>query len=372
MFRIATASVRTAVVYRAPKESVLTTPFARTVPKKKRMQMADIARLAGVSTATVSRALNGSPLINEETRARIRTLADSLNYSINASAQNLRLGLNRTVALVVPIDSATRQHLTDPFFLTMLGSIADALTELGFDMLLSRVDAEQLDSAARLYETGRAIGIILIGQWRHHDQLNALAARAVPIVVWGAQLEQQLYCTVGGDNRAGGRMATEHLIAQKRRRIAFFGDINLPEVAQRFAGYRAALTDAGLPQIDALHVSVPFVVDRASDAVKALIEQGEEFDGLFASSDLLAMTAISTLQSLQRRVPEDVAVVGYDDIQLAANFSPALTTVRQPIQAAGLALVESLLGLIDGQHRAPVVMPTSLIVRDSSVAASAQ
>jgi len=325
--------------------------------------MADIARLAGVSKATVSRALNRSPLVNEETSTRILELARSLKYSINIGAQNLRLKQNRTVGVVVPFDSDTRQHLSDPFFLSMLGSLADALTERGFDMLLSRVDAQQIDAAAQPFDTGRVIGIILIGQWRQHDQLNQLAARHVPIVVWGAQLPQQLYITVGGDNVSGGMLATEHLIAGGRKRIAFFGDIKLPEVAQRYRGYCNALAAHGLALDPQLQVPVSFLPDGGRLAVREMDRRAVGYDAVFACSDLLAMTAINTLREYGKQVPRDIAVVGYDDIELSNYFHPPLTTIRQPIRAAGQALVASLLALVDGQSPGSAQLPTELVVR---------
>ncbi len=333
---------------------------------QKRLQMADIARIAGVSKATVSRALNHSPLVNEETRARILALAAQFNYTINIGAQNLRRGQNRTVGVVVPFDSAARQHLTDPFFLSMLGALADALAARGLDMLLSRVAADQIDCAAQPFDTGRVIGIILIGQWRQHEQLNQLAARRVPIVVWGAQLPQQLYTTVGGDNVSGGMLATSHLIEHGRRRIAFFGDINIPEVAQRYRGYCNALTAAGLPVDPQLRVSVPFVPDGGTEAVREMARRSVLYDAIFACSDLLAMTAINALRELGREVPRDLGVVGYDDIVLAHYYHPPLTTIRQPIRAAGEALVASLLELIDGRAAASSQLPTELIVRSTA------
>lgn len=334
--------------------------------QQRRLQMADIARLAGVSTSTVSRALAGSKLVNDETRQRVMELARSLNYSINIGAQNLRLKQNRTVGVVVPYDPDTRQQLTDPFFLAMLGSLADALTEQGLDMLLTRVDAGTLDAAAQPFDSGRVIGVILIGQWRHHDQLNQLAARRVPIVVWGAQLPQQLYCTVGGDNVAGGALATGHLLAQGRRRIAFLGDTNLPEVAQRYQGYCNALAAHGLQADPQLMVPVSFLPGGGQEGVRELQRRGAQFDGLFACSDLLAMAAINTLRALGRGVPDDVAVVGYDDIELASYFHPPLSTVRQPIAAAGRALVGALLALADGHDAASQQLPTELVQRASA------
>lgn len=330
------------------------------------LQMHDIAQMAGVSTSTVSRALNQSALVNEETRQRIERLAQSLNYSINVGARNLRLQQNRTVAVIVPFESTARQHVSDPFFVSMLGCLADALTDRGYDMLLSRIDAAQLERAGELAASGRALGVILIGQWHQHEQLNALASRRTPIVVWGAQLPQQYYCTVGSDNIAGGALATEHLIARGRRRIAFLGDVGLPEVAHRFEGYQAALARANLPADAGLVQPAAFVEGSARRAIDDLLQRNSGFDALFACSDLMAMEAISTLQDRGMRVPQDVAVVGFDDIALARYFRPTLTTVRQAISRGADCLVNALLAIVAGEKPAAQVLPTELIVRESS------
>ena len=332
----------------------------------KRLQMADIARLAGVSVSTVSRALNGSTLINAETRERIRQLASSLNYSINLSAQNLRLQKNQTVAVVVPYDAQSRQHISDPFFLSIVGSLADALTDRGYDMLLSRVDAEALDSAATLYDSGKAIGIVIIGQWRHHDQLNALAARKVPVVVWGGQLPQQLYCSVGGDNVGGGLQATRHLLQQGRRRIVFLGDAQLPEVQLRRQGYTQALHEAGLSADPRLELPVPFEITAARGALDRLCASRTRFDAVVACSDLLALQAVQAVRACGREVPRDVAVVGYDDMPVATYSDPPLTTVHQPVALAGAELVDALLTLLRGERAAPRTLPVHLVVRDSA------
>lgn len=349
-----------------PASPAAANPGAGAPARRPRVQMADIARLAGVSVSTVSRALAGSPLINAETRERIGELARSLDYSINAGAQALRLKQVRTVSVVVPYDPETRQHLSDPFFLSLIGGIADALTERGHDMLLSRVDAGRLDLAAQAWRNGRALGVVLIGQWHHHDQLNAMAVQGLPFVVWGAQLPGQLYASVGSDNREGGRLATAHLLAGGARRVAFLGDPELPEFGQRHQGYLLAHEAAGVAVDRKLTRPVPLTSDAIEDAVTQLCRSRQPLDAVFAASDLMAMTAISALRRLGRRVPEDVRVVGYDDIALAAYFHPPLSTVRQPVDQAGQALVGSLLSVLDGARPSSVLLGTQLIVRDSS------
>jgi DNA-binding LacI/PurR family transcriptional regulator len=335
-----------------------------TAPKK--VQMIDIARLAGVSPATVSRALNNSPLINEETRQRVVELAKTLNYSINIGAQNLRLGSNRTVGVVIPFNRNNRQHVSDPFFLGMLGSLADALTDRNLDMLLFRVDADNLYDLSTAYTTGRAGGIIVIGQWGHHDQLNELALRRIPFVVWGAQLPRQMYCSVGSDNVSGGRLATEHLIHQGRRKIAFFGDTSLPEVALRFQGFTEALEHHGLPLDSALVVNTPFTPDEARETVRAFLERKQPFDGIFAASDLIAMTSMGLLNERGYVIPDELSIVGYDDIEAASHCHPPLTTIKQPLFDGGSKLVDRLVQIMAGEAPESCLLPTELVVRHSS------
>ncbi len=264
---------------------------APTPAETKRLQMADIARLAGVSISTVSRALNGSELVNAETRQRVAELARSLNYAINSGARSLRLQENKTVAVVVPFEARSRQHISDPFFLSIVGAIADALTDRGYDMLLSRVDAERLDFASHWFDSGKAIGVILIGQWRHHDQLNEMAARKLPLVVWGGEMPQQLYCSVGGDNVLGGTLAARHLAQLGRRRIAFVGDARLPEVWLRRQGYAQALREAGVAVDAGLELPVPFEPGAAAALVQRFFEQHRDVDAVVCCSDVLALLA---------------------------------------------------------------------------------
>ncbi len=335
-------------------------------PVATRTQMIDLARIAGVSVSTVSRALAGSTLVNDETRVRISELARTMRYSVNVGAQNLRLGHSQTVAVVLPKSSNDQQPVSDPFFLALLGALADALTMRGYDMLLTRIDEEKMDDIENIITSGRALGVIVIGQWLHHYSLASLARQGAPIAVWGAKLPGSTYFTVGSDNRLGGRLATEHLLSIGRRKIMFLGDTRLPEVALRFEGYRDALIAAGELVTPGLTAAVPFEAVAARRALSDLIAHTTDFDALFATSDLIAVTAIALLTAHGLRVPKDVAVVGYDDLALASHVHPTLSSIRQPMAEASVALVDAVLAAKAGQSATAVTLKTELVIRESS------
>lgn len=354
----------TASPSRGPVDDVTAPPAAPNPKSQRRVQMTDIARMAGVSASTVSRALSGSALIPEATRTRISELARSLNYQVNVGAANLRKRDVQTIGVAFLGDSL--QMISDPFLLSILGSVADALDERGMSLLLTRMHEEKRHLMAGLVHSGQVGGLIVIGQLTWHPFLNELARQGLPMVVWGANLADALYPQVGGDNAMGGYLATRHLIGRGCRRIAFFGDTTHPEAGLRFSGYARALAEAGIPLDPKLQQSFLFGDLRIREVIDGWLDQQLSFDGIFASSDVTAISIIGALNERGVQVPQQVRVVGYDDIALAEHVHPPLTTVRQPTLEAGRALVELLFEAMAGQPRRTVTLPTRLIERDSS------
>ncbi|MFK8031336.1 MAG: LacI family DNA-binding transcriptional regulator [Gammaproteobacteria bacterium] len=334
--------------------------------KSKVTTLQDLADLAGVSRATASRALNNSPKISDKTKAKLKALAQKHNYAINRQARDFRLRRSSVIAVVFMLDIRSRQHMSDPFFLDMLGGIADRLSEHDYDLLLVHapiVNVLDLRSSRVLQQSD---GVIFIGQGKQHEQLKALAEDNDRIVVWGYPVSDKNYTIVGGDNKSGGYQSTKHLLELGRRNIAFFGDIYNPENAARHEGYRQALSEYGLEPDPRLRIDVPVVMEGARAAMLDIIDSGVIFDAVVCVSDVVALASLSTFQEKGIRVPSDVAVVGYDDIRLAAYSSPPLTTVRQHIHEAGETLVDSVLGLINGEQVTDTILTSELIVRKSS------
>jgi DNA-binding LacI/PurR family transcriptional regulator len=330
-------------------------------------RMAEVARRTGVSLSTVSRALSGSPLVSEATREQVRRTAEKIGYHVDAVGSSLRTGLTRIIAVVIPLKHAADQGFSDPFFLEILGALADELAARGYSMLLHKVDEDPSDWVRSIARGRRADGVIIIGQSLHHESLNQLADAGYPVVVWGARLPDQRYLTIGSDNETGGHDATAHLLDQGCRRILFLGDPAAPEVGVRREGYLRALREAGIAPEAALEVPVRFGSNTAYQAVAAVIDAGVGFDGIFACSDVFAINAIRALAERELKVPADVAIVGFDDIPFAAFTTPPLTTIRQNYQTGARMLVDGLLRKLGGEAAGAVVIPAALVVRASSL-----
>ncbi len=339
-----------------------------TVSELKRLKMSDIARLCGVSTSTVSRALAGSPLIQEATREMIIQIADANGYVINPLARGLRLQRTNTIGVVFPLGAITAQLISDPFFQQMLGHMVDEISLRGYQILVSKVAPPKPGWLRELIKANRTDGMVVIGQSDQHAALNDAGQVYLPLVVWGAHLPDQQYCVVGLDNVAGGRMATEHLIAIGRRRIAFLGDPSPPEIEQRRQGYLQACQAAGLDATDRLIVPAGFSPQQAEAAAERLLTDSPDVDAIFAASDVIALSALHALRRAGKRVPEDVAVVGFDDSAVAAHSNPPLTTVRQDLAHAARLLVDQLFRRLDGQATGGETLAPELIIRQSTVA----
>jgi len=325
----------------------------------------DLATLAGVSISTVSRALNNSPLVSERTKKMIFALAQSHKYEGRLSERLHNRGAEKTISLVIPPPQGRDMRLSDPFILDLIGGIGDALKERNIDLLISHLTLTDADAAAELVTSGRCDGLVVLGQSNLHDELNRLAARGVPFVAWGAKLPDQIYCSVGSDNFQGGKRATNHLIRMGRQRIVFLGSTEAIETRQRFDGYREALSEQGKVFDQDLVLPAHYFPESAMEAVDILLEKGIAFDGLFAASDMIAIGAMRSLANAGLRVPEDVSVIGYDDVLVAGYASPALSTIRQDVVKAGRMVVSKLLRLLDGEKVQSSRLPTDLIVRES-------
>lgn len=334
-------------------------------PAERVRRLEDLARLAGVSTATVSRALNDSDLISPETKRRVWELARRHAYPVRRPAPTTSGREAKTVALVIPAPLGREARLSDPFYLELVGGIGDAARDRGCDFLVSHAAPGDAAGLVSVLESNRADGVIFLGQSRLHDQFNALADRHDRFVVWGADLPDQRYCAVGSDNLRGGARATAHLIRLGRRRIAFLGDTDAPELMQRLQGYQEAVEEAGIPYDPRLVQPAHFDIESAAEAVDLLAARRVDFDGVVAASDMIALGAIRALIQRGRRVPEDVSVVGYDDVAIARYNHPALTTVRQDVGKGGVLLVSKLMTLVNGGRAYGERLPTELVVRES-------
>lgn len=334
---------------------------------KRTITMDDIARLAKVSKPTVSRALNDSPLVREDTKKRVLAVAHEHGYAVNRNAQKLRRKRTNTIAVSLDFRSHQQGHISDPFMFDLLAGVSEALGDRNQDLLLCAPNHNDAGSFQKILWSRGADGFLVLGQGHREEMLNEFAATGAPIVVWGAGADSAPYCIVGSDNYLGGKLAGNHLLDCGRSHIAFVGDTSFREIRQRFSGLQASIEENGNGNVRTDTIELHnFSYEAAYDAANRYLDVSTERpDGIFAFSDTAAMAFISAFRDAGVQVPGEVSVVGYNDIPSAAYFTPRLTTIRQDIHQAGRVLVAKLMRILEGDLPRSEVIKTELIVRET-------
>lgn len=324
----------------------------------------EVAAAAGVSRSTVSRVVNGSTAVSPEALESVKRAIADLNYVPNRAARSLASRQTHAIALVVPED--TTRFFGDPFFAAIVSGINARLSQSDYVLNLFIANDDPGDKTTSYVRSGAVDGAIVVS---HHtsDTFIDRIANAVPVVYGGRPVrerERDYYVDV--DNVRGGHDATTYLIERGHRRIAMItGPLTMPAGVDRLQGYRDALSAWELPEGPIEDGN--FTADGGADAMRRILESGGRPDAIFVASDLMARGALSVLVGAGLRVPEDVAIMGFDDSPVATSVTPQLTTMRQPSYAQGERMATVLLDLLAGRHpRHVTILETELVVRESA------
>lgn len=339
-------------------------PGAPARRNSKRHTIEEVAAAAGVSPATVSRVLNGFHYISPHVRASVQRAIDDLGYVPNRAARTLVTSRTDSIALIV-CEPEERLY-ADPYFGIMARAITLALadTELQLVLLMARTE-QQRKRAVRYAVNGRVDGVLLTSVHGRDTLPRTLVKAGIPVVLNGPPATTGVPLYVDADNQQGGEQAARHLRSLGRRRLAVVaGPSDMRSALDRLAGFRRALRR--LPPSAVAHGD--HSLESGRHAMADLLERMPDLDGVFVGSDQMAIGVMQVLRNTGRRIPDDVAVVGFDDIPDARNTEPPLTTIRQPFADMARSMVELLLAQIREDHRAlkPVVLPTELVRRGSA------
>jgi len=329
-----------------------------------RVTMADVAREAGVSLMTVSRVVNNKAEISDTTRQRVQDVIDRLDYRPSDIARGLVTDRTGTVGLVV-LDN------TNPFFSELARGVEHVAYAQRYNVFLCNTEEEPERELAvlRSLEEKRVDGVILCGSRLEDDQLRAALVRHPSVVLVNRELDMDDVGIIMVDVGMGGRLAAEHLVARGHRAVGIVaGPSRSFSGKQRIDAFQTALDDARLPRPpEWLRYCLP-IVDCGRETTRELLTAHPEITALFCYNDLVAVGALQACTDIGRRIPDDVAIVGFDDIPLAALVTPALTTLRAPKYDLGRQAMELLLAHINGYHHdsGPVMLPAELIIRASA------
>jgi DNA-binding LacI/PurR family transcriptional regulator len=330
-----------------------------------RPTLEQVALRAGVSRATVSRVVNGSTTVAEPIREAVRRAVDELGYVPNQAARSLVTQRTDSIALILP-ETASRVFSGDQFFPGIIRGVSQELEAADKQLVLMMAGSAASHRRVERYVLARHVDGVLLASMHGVDPLpGALARMGTPVVCSGRPLGPDAVPFVDVDHVGGVRTAVRHLIATGRRRIATIaGPLDMVAGLDRLSGYREELAEAGLP---ALVAGGDFTRESGYAAMRQLLVDDPDLDAVFAASDLMAHGALRALRAAGRRVPEDVAVVGFDDIEMARYTDPPLSTVRQPILEIGRQIARQLLRLAGGEEiDRQLILPTELVLRDTN------
>jgi LacI family transcriptional regulator len=325
----------------------------------------EVAQLAGVSRSTVSRVINEHPNVQQETRERVWEAIRKSGYQPHAIARSLVTKRTQIIGMVIP--EAVTTLFTDPFFPILLRGATEACNEHGYQMMLSLFSpsADRQEIYQRLVRNAYLDGVIVASAGLNDPLISDLLRDGVPFVCVGRHPNGQVHY-VDVDNAGGALMAVEHLIRLGHRRIgALSGRPDMAAGQDRLEGYRQAMEAHGIPLEDGLIAEGDFTERSGMVGMQQLLPA--EPSAVFVASDTMAVGALRALRQAGRRVPEDIALVSFDDIPVASAIEPPLTTVRQPIRRMASLAVETLLDLIERPGSGPrrIVLPTQLVIRES-------
>ncbi len=327
----------------------------------------DVAKLAGVSRTTVSFVLNDVPgvKISDETRQRVLQAARELNYYPTAAARSLASGKTQRIGLV--LGEGQKRLAADAFLPAFLQGVTASVHRRGYLLVLQMAeDVPSHEAYSRLIREQQVDGLILSGPRSDDPLLPELAEDEFPLILHGRLGGCSLPC-VDVDNKAGAYRATTHLIGLGHRRIGFISNAPLSYAGAqaRFAGYKQALREHEIPVLDELVRTAAFLPETGQAAIGELLALPERPTAVFTASDVVAIGVMSAIQAAGLAIPDDIAVVGFDDIFLAAHTQPPLTTVRVPAYGLGWTAAEVLVSLIEGDEASSVTLETELVIRDS-------
>ena len=329
----------------------------------------DVAQLAGVSITTVSHVVNGTRPVSADRMARVQQAIAGLGYQPNAVARSLRISETRMFGMIVPDNS-------NPYFAEVARSIEDASFELGYSVILCNSDEDAIKEQAYLdlLVERRVDGIAFVATGRRADCLDSKRLRGLPVVVVDREVDAGAWASVLVHNSRGGREAVAHLVKLGHRRIGCIsGPRGLGPSSERVRGYRAALRKAGMAPDPRWIVEGDFHAEGGYRAMCELLERDAALTAVFACNDMMAVGALRAIHEHGRRVPEDIALVGFDDIALASYTQPALTTIAQPYRELGRRVAQLLAKGASGEGAAPerIRLEPELVVRASCGASNA-